>query len=311
MKKLILMAVAIVFGTAVMSAQDMSKATETYNAGAEALQIGSNETALKKFEEALALAEACGAEGADIVSNCKTIIPQIQLSVAKDLYNAKDFAAALAQVDVAIAAAEKYENADVAAEAKELKPQIWMQEGNAALNKKEFAVAVEKYQLVAAADTANGQAFLRLGQALNASGKVAEAEAAFTSAAAKGQQKAANKQLSNMYVKLASADLKAKKYDGAIANALKANEFESNATAMKIAGTAASSAKKTDLAIEYLKKYLELSPKAKDANQMYYTIGALAQTKGDNATAIEYYEKVVNDPKFGPAVKPLLETLKK
>ena len=53
MKKLILMAVAIVFGTAVMSAQDMSKATETYNAGAEALQIGSNETALKKFDASL------------------------------------------------------------------------------------------------------------------------------------------------------------------------------------------------------------------------------------------------------------------
>lgn len=310
MKKLILIAAALVFGTGVMAAQDLATATEKYNAAAEALQMGSNNTALKNFEEAIAIAEALGEEGADIFNNCKDVIPQLQLSMAKDLFNNKDFAGALAQVKVAQASAEKYENADVLAEAVSLIPTILMQEGNAAIKAKDYATAAAKYQEIVNIEPTNGSALLRLGQALNATGKTDEAIAAFLSAKDNGEAEDAVKQLSNVYVRKASADLKAKKYQAAIEDALKSNEYLENANAMKIAGTAASQLQKADDAIAYLKKYLELSPKAKDAAQMCYTIGALAQQKGDKATAVEYYEKIVNDPKFGAAVKPLLDALK-
>lgn len=310
MKKLILMAAALVFGAGVMAAQDLGSATEKYNAGAEALQIGSNESALKYFEEAIAIAEALGAEGADIYNNCKGVIPQIQLSIAKDLFNAKNFAGALAQIEVAKASAEKYENADILAEATSLIPTILMQEGNAAIRTKDYATAAAKYQEVVNLEPTNGAALLRLGQALNATGKTDDAIAAFLSAKENGEEADAVKQLSNVYVRKASSLLKAKKYPEAVENALKSNEYKENANAMKIAGTAAAQLQKADDAINYLKKYLELSPKAKDASQMCYTIGALAQQKGDKATAVEYYEKIVNDPKFGAAVKPLLDALK-
>lgn len=310
MKKLILMAAALVFGAGVMAAQDLGSATEKYNAGAEALQIGSNESALKYFEEAIAIAEALGAEGADIYNNCKGVIPQIQLSIAKDLFNAKNFAGALAQIEVAKASAEKYENADILAEAISLIPTILMQEGNAAIRTKDYATAAAKYQEVVNLEPTNGAALLRLGQALNATGKTDDAIAAFLSAKENGEEADAVKQLSNVYVRKASSLLKAKKYPEAVENALKSNEYKENANAMKIAGTAAAQLQKADDAINYLKKYLELSPKAKDASQMCYTIGALAQQKGDKATAVEYYEKIVNDPKFGAAVKPLLDALK-
>lgn len=310
MKKLILMTAALVFGAGVMAAQDLGSATEKYNAGAEALQIGSNESALKYFEEAIAIAEALGAEGADIYNNCKGVIPQIQLSIAKDLFNAKNFAGALAQIEVAKAAAEKYENADVLAEAVSLIPTILMQEGKSAIRAKDYATAVAKLQELVNVEPKNGEALLLLGQALNATGKADEAITYFLSAKENGEEDNAVKQLSNVYVRKASAALKAKKYQDAIENSIKSNEYQENANAMKIAGTAASQLQKADDAISYLKKYLELSPKAKDAAQMCYTIGALAQQKGDKATAIEYYEKIVNDPKFGAAVKPLLDALK-
>ena len=78
---------------------------------------------------------------------------------------------------------------------------------------------------------------------------------------------------------------------------------------MKVAGTAASQLKKNDDAIAYLEKYLQLSPNAKDAAQMNYTIAALAQTAGDKAKAKTYYQKIVNDPKFGPTAQEMLKSL--
>lgn len=310
MKKLILMAAALVLGMGVMTAQDMGKATETYNAGAEALQLGDNAGAVAKFTEALTLAEACGDEGADIVSKCKEYIPQIQLSIFKDLFNEKNFAAALSQLDVVAAAAEKYGNADIAAEVVSFRPQVWMQEGNNAIKAKDFATAATKFGLVAEADPENGMALLRLGQSLASLKKTEEAIDAFKKAAEKGQEETAMKQISNIFVKQASAALKAKNYKAAIESALESNKYLENATAFKVAGTAAQLLKDNKAAIEYLKKYLELSPNAKDANQMFYTIAALAQTQGDKATAKSYYEKILTDPKFGETAKQMLEALK-
>ena len=64
-----------------------------------------------------------------------------------------------------------------------------------------------------------------------------------------------------------------------------ANGYLENATAMKVAGTAASQLKKNEDAVAYLEKYLQLSPNAKDAAQMNYTIAALAQTMGNKEKA--------------------------
>ncbi len=147
-----------------------------------------------------------------------------------------------------------------------------------------------------------------LGQALSAT-NFDEAVEAFTKAAELGQEKDANKQLSNLFVKRSAAQLKAKNYQGAIDDALKSNGYLENATAMKVAGTAASSLKKNADAVNYLEKYLELSPNAKDANQMCYTIAALSQILGDKEKAKTYYQKIVADPKFGETAKQQLQAL--
>ena len=112
-----------------------------------------------------------------------------------------------------------------------------------------------------------------------------------------------------MFVQQAAALLKAKNYQGAVDAALKGNDYLENATAMKVAGTAASQLKKNEDAIKYLEKYLELSPNAKDAVQMKYTIAATAQTMGNNAKAKEYYQQIVSDPKFGPTAQEMLKAL--
>lgn len=308
MKKFFLIAMAVCFAITV-SAQDMAQATDTYNNGAMTLTTGDNAGALDAFQKALTIAEACGEEGADIVNNCKDIIPKIVLAIGKDFAQAKDYGKAIPQLKTAIEYAQKYSNADVEAEANELIPLLLMQKANGQLRAKDFANAVESYKEVLAVEPKNGRAQLMLAQALTGTNAINEAVEAFKKAAEMGEEKDANKQLSTIFAKQAAAQLKAKKYQEAVDFALKSNEYLENATAMKIAGTAASSLKKNADAIKYLEKYLELSPNAKDANQMNYTIAALSQLIGDKAKAKEYYQKITSDPKFGETAKQMLQSL--
>lgn len=309
MKKVILIAIAALFAAATVSAQDMAQATETYNNGAMALQMGDNTGALENFNNALKMAEACGEEGAELINNCKDIIPQLMLQIGKDKIKAKEYDGAIAQLESTMAKAKEYEKADIEAEAKELIPQVMLQKANTLLNDKDFAGAIEAYKAIVAGDPTNGTAFLRLGQAYGASGKIADAEAAYLEAAKNGEEKNANKQLSTLFVKRAAAQLKAKKYDEAIADALKSNGYLENATAMKVAGTAASSKNDSANAIKYLEEYLRLSPNAKDASAMHYTIAVTAQKAGDKAKAIENYKKILSDPKFSETAKQQLAAL--
>lgn len=311
MKKILLTIAAVIFTAGAVAAQDMSQATETYNNGAMALSMGDNTGALDLFKQALTMGEACGEDGVELVNNCKDIITKIELSIAKDLIKEEKYDEAVKQLEKAVSTAKEYGNAEVETEATELIPQVYMSEGGQKINAKDYAGAAAAYEKAVAINPTNGTALLRLGMAYGAiAGKAAEAEKAYLAAMQNGQEKTAVKQLSTMYVKTAAAKLKEKKYEEAIADALKSNEYLENATAMKIAGTAASQLKNNADAVMYLEKYIALSPNARDLNQMYYTVAALSQALGDNAKACGYYKKITGDAKFGPTAKQMIETLK-
>ena len=310
MKKIFMFFAAVAITAGIASAQDINSVTETYNNGAMELEMGNKEAALGYFQAALTAAEELGEEGMQIADNCKNTIPVLMNSIAKDYIKAEQFDAALEQLNKTIEAAGLYGNAEVAEDAKALINQTLMAKGNDLINNKDFAGAIEVYNQIMAAEPTNAMAALRLGMAYGAAGNTEEAEKAYLIAAENGQEKNAYKQLSNLFVKKAAAVLKTKNYAQAVEFALKSNEYLENATAMKVAGTAASALQKNAEAIQYLEKYLELSPNAKDAAQMKYTIAATAQVLGDKEKAKAYYEQILSDPKFGPTAKQQLETIK-
>ena len=139
MKKIILIALSLAISAVSLSAQDMAAATETYNNGATALNMGDNEGALQYFRDALTMAEACGEEGADIVNNCKTYIPAIALSIAKEQIKSGNYDNAVTKLQEAIQIANDYQSEDVAIEASDLIPQVYLQKGNDLLQAKDFA----------------------------------------------------------------------------------------------------------------------------------------------------------------------------
>ena len=309
MKKIFMFFAAVAMTAGIASAQDINSVTETYNNGAMELEMGNKEAALGYFQAALTAAEELGEEGMQIADNCKNTIPVLMNSIAKDYIKAEQFDAALEQLNKTIEAAGLYGNAEVAEDAKALINQTLMAKGNDMINNKDFAGAIEVYNQIMAAEPANAMAALRLGMAYGAAGNIEEAEKAYLVAAENGQDKNAYKQLSNLFVKKAAAVLKTKNYAQAVEFALKSNEYLENATAMKVAGTAASALQKNAEAIQYLEKYLELSPNAKDAAQMMYTIAATAQTMGNKDKAKQYYQKITSDPKFGPTAQEMLKSL--
>lgn len=311
MKKIISTLAALALAVGYVGAQDLTEITEMYNSGAEAIAAGDKEGALKSFEQAYELAAALGEEGAEIAENCKNVIPELNLSIAKSLVNDTKYTEAIDRIKTTISVAEKFANADILAEAKELLPKVVMQNASVLLNAKKYAEAAEAYKEVLSGDPANGLAAFRLGLALTGAGKTEEAKAALQTAAENGQQAQAYKQLSNLFLKEAAADLKAKQYAKAVDAAVKVTEYDGkNSLAFQIAGQASQILNKDNDAIKYFEKYLELAPTAKNATQIAFTVGALYQKAKNNAKAVEYFQKAVNDPALGDKAKALINALK-
>ena len=292
-------------------AQDINAVTETYNNGAMELEMGNKEAALGYFQAALTEAEALGDAGIEIAENCKMTIPVVMISLANDLIEASEYDAATEWLTKAEEAATLYGDTEKAADAAAKKNQVLMKQAADLLKAKDYANAIVVYEQIMAIDPTNGRAALQMGQAYNASGNQEKAEEAFNIAAANGQEKQANKQLSNLYIKKASAALKAKKTQEAYDFAVKSNEYLENANAYKIAGQCSMTLGKTAEGLPLLEKYVELSPNAKDANQMRFNIAATAQKLGDKEKAKAYYEQVLTDPKFGPQAQAQLNVLNK
>ena len=311
MKRIFLLFAAAVMSVGMASAQDINKAIEAANSGNEAFQMGEYQLAIDAFKNSLAIAEGLGEQGAEHAGTCKTAICNIYLAFAKNLIKSSDFDGALVKLEETISVANGYGATDTAEEANKLIPQVYMQKGNTALKAKDMAGAIAAYTKVVELDPTNGDAYLRIGRAYAASGKLEEAVAAYETAATNGEEADAKKQLSTLFLKKAQASLKAGANQEVIDYALKANSYLENANAYKLAASAAQKLKNNAQCIEFYEKYLEIKPNAKDAAGVTFTIAALYQQLGNNAKAIENYEKVASDPQFGPGAQEQLKVLKK
>ena len=311
MKKIILTLAAVILSAGLISAQDMAQATETAQNANEALVAKDYAKALEGFKQALTLAQACGEEGEELVGTCKSVIPSIVLTIAKNEIKDAKYVEGIAQLEEAIKVAEEYENDDVIGEAATLIPQVKKQRALALYNDKDYEGAAAAYKEIVDADPEDGASALRLALALTNTGDKEGSIAAFKQAAANGQESNANKQLANIYLKDAQQLLKDKKYKEAIAACEESNTYVESANAYKLTASAASQLKENAKAIAAYEKYLELSPNASDAAGINTTIAVLYQQSGNKAKAIEYYTKVQNDPQYGATAKQQLEALKK
>ena len=311
MKRLFVAIAAFALAAGIASAQDYNAAVEAFNMGAQTLESNKTE-ALSQFKNALAQFEACEeAEAAEMVAKCKEIIPQTILSIAKEQINEAQYDEAVETLKEAASVAEGYGIENIAAEAKDLIPNAWSRKGAALLKAKDYAAAAAAFKSVVDLTPEDGQSQLLYGQALMQAGDNDAAIAALEAAAANGKAEQANKLLSNAYLKNGQALLKANKAAEAIEALEKANSFVENANAYKLIASANTKLGKSKAAIDAYKKYLEVSPDAKDAADVMFTIAATAQKAGDKATAIEYYKKLSGNAKYAAQATQQLGALQK
>ena len=311
MKRLFVAIAALALAAGIASAQDYNAAVEAFNMGAQTLESNKAE-ALSQFKNALAQFEACEeAEAAEMVAKCKEIIPQTILSIAKEQINEAKYDEAVETLKEAASVAEGYGIEDIVTEAKDLIPNAWSRKGAALLKAKDYAAAAAAFKSVVDLTPEDGQSQLLYGQALMQAGDNDAAIAALEAAAANGKAEQANKLISNAFLKNGQALLKANKAAEAIEALEKANSFVENANAYKLIASANTKLGKSKAAIDAYKKYLEVSPEAKDAADVMFTIAATAQKAGDKATAIEYYKKLSGNAKYAAQATQQLGALQK
>ena len=310
MKRLFVAVAAFALAAGIASAQDFNAAVETFNNGAQALESNKAD-ALTQFKSALAQFEACTEdEAADMVAQCKKIIPQTILSIAKEQINEANYDEALETLKEAAAVAEGYGIEEIAADAKDLVPTAYTRKGAALLKAKDFAGAAAAFKAAVSLNPEDGQNQLLYGQALMQAGDNAGAIAALEAAAANGKAEQAGKLLANAFLKEGMALVKAGKSAEAIEALEKSNSYVESANAFKLIASANTKLGKSKAAIEAYKKYLDIDPNAKDAADVMFTIAATAQKAGDKATATEYYKKL-SGTKYAEQAKAQLAALAK
>ena len=308
MKRLFVAIATLSLAAAVASAQDFNAAVDAFNAGAQAMETNKTE-ALAKFRSALEQAKSCTEdEAAEFISKCKTAITGALLSIAKEQINEASYDEALATLAEAKTVAAEYEEADAAAEVATLIPNVYMRKGSTQMSAKDFAGAAATFKELVAQNPEDGKANLLLGQALMQGGDTNAAIEALTKANELGEANAA-KLLSTAYLREGQALLKAGKNLDAVAALEKSNSFAESANAYKLIASAYTKAGKNKESINAYKKYLEVSPNAKDAADIMFTIAATAQKAGDKATATEYYKKLAGT-KYAAQAEAQLKALK-
>lgn len=296
-------------------AQDFNAAVDTFNSG---IQSESKLERLELVRSALAQFQACEEEdAAAMVEKCKEIIPDVLLSLGKESINDKKYDEALAYLREAIAVAKEYGLANdgsdsVEAKALKLIPDALMRKGTTLIKANDFANAVSVLRESLEYDGQNGKTWLFLAQSLIKTGADEEAVEALKSAAEFGQAQKANALLYKEYIKLGDAK---KKERGGLNDALAyydlALAIEENAQlVLKIANTQLQGGSNSK-AIANFKRYLELSPEAENANDVIYTIAATAQKAGDVSTAVQYYNMLKGDAKYGATAAQMISQLNK
>ncbi len=276
-------------------AQDMNQAGELYQKAVETYQAGNELEAVKNFKEALKIAEGAGEEGAEMVANCKDMIPQILLAAAGKLVGAKDYAKAEEIFKEVVTLGRQFGNEDIAKKAELTLTQIPMQAGADALNNGNTAEAISLFGKAVELNPENATAYLYLGMAHNSADNTDEAEKALLKAKELGNDKA-EQALIGMFINNANDNYKAKNFKDAITFAEKALAFGANPSASQIAGVSAYNLKNWSKAATHLKN-------APSNNQFTYMIGTCYENLGNKAQACTFLKKIVNDAKFGANAK--------
>ncbi|MFA5712564.1 MAG: tetratricopeptide repeat protein [Bacteroidales bacterium] len=283
--------------------QDLAVATDTYNAGAVALNNKEYPVALKSFNKALQILallgpEEMGEEGKNLKDAIIPLIPQIHLRYGKELASNGSIDEALKQLSKAASSATNSNVEGVIEEVSELRKQLLFASGSKLLNSGKLNEAITTFDKLIEIDPTNSDAIFRKGLTLLKMDNEEGAISCLEKAIELGETQNAPRQLSTIFLKKSAALTRTKDWNGVFQNAIKANQYNESPMGFKLLGISSVQLKKYDEAIAAIESYLSLDPAAKDKNNMFYNLATSFEGKGDKAKACGYYKQLLNDPTF-------------
>ena len=258
--------------------------------------------AAKLLEEALAMGEQAGDEGAEVVMEAKKLMPQVYYMAGGSLVQQKP-EEAIVYFEKAVKVAEETENVGVLTRAKGWVAKTYVMMGANAFNNKDYAAAAEIFQKGYDVNPNDPELSLFLAQSYGELGEYEKAYNTFKGVLAleehgeKYKKEVDNAKDRVIYYMLVNAS------DVAPAQPAVAIQLLTNAVAIEPAPQAyllllqtANNSKNYNSVIEFGDKAIEAQTDAEHKSTANFFVGAAYDNKGDQTKALGYYRKVTAGP---------------
>lgn len=314
MKK-VLFAVAAMLCLGTVSAQELEKAQEKYDAAATQLQAKAFAEAIPLFKEAMNIAIDAGDAGLEMVKDIQGRLPKLYFAVGMGQAQEKKFDEAIKTLLTAEELADLYNDVNTRRQASRVISGVYMAQGAESFNNKDFAAALEVFEKGYKQDPSNVKLANLTAKTYVEVGRLPEAVELFSQVVATGKENSryaedaaeAQKDMDNAVLVAVAAGVEAGDLDKAIAAA---DLLPSNPAAALLVIQAANNAKKYDVVIARGEAAVALQTDPALQSDIFYFLGSAYNLRENKPKAIEFLSKV-SAGQFAAQAKAAVVELKK
>jgi len=297
MRKISVLLLLVLFVSSAFT-QDLNKAKEIYNEGAQAYNKKEYEKAIESFNEVLDICSQLGPDGEEIKMQTEMQLPEVYISYAKSIYK-DDIDKAIELTEKASEFAASTSNMTSEEKANQLVAQLYNVKGKMVYKQKNLDEAVDYFKKAIAKDSSYSEAYFLIGVVY----KKQDKDEAFKEVMLKGKKVADKNNDRKVYSKIvkigkthyynkAIKKQKANNMEGAKKNLVTSllfdEEFEN---AYYLLSLVNNELKKYDEAITAAEKALELNNGTDtDKAKIYFELGRAYQGKDNKEKACEAYK---------------------
>ncbi len=143
----LIISLLFVAGLSTAHAQDRAAAVDAFNSAQDLVRASEFQQALEKFQETRRIAQQAGSDADDIRQRAEGQIPGVQVQIARNHYQARQFEQAVAAFDRAAEFADEFGNTDVARQVRGNVLVVLLQWGNTEFNNENNSRAEEIYKM--------------------------------------------------------------------------------------------------------------------------------------------------------------------
>jgi len=299
-------------------AQTINEAGERFNQGVEMTKTEDYEGAITAFEQAVAICDQLGEEGAELKSRAVAQIPDLHYKAGFALYKAKKLDEAIQRLERASMVATEYGDNTTLAKTNKLIPQLLNAQGLTRFKKDEFDAALQSFDKAIAIDAEFAKPYLGKAYVFFKKDDADAMKEAVDMAIAKGEAAGDEKTVSSAkeqgykgFLIKGQKAIQGSDYKAAEGFLVQAAAYDdSDANLHYLLAVTYNKLGKSDDALAEAGKAIEKEEAPDKLAAMYFELATAHEKKGDSAAACEAYSKALNGPNGAAAKYQMEEVLK-